>query len=225
MKKWMKRSLSLAFATVMVLGLCSCGKEETDPALVAAAKENVYKYEEIPVFERIEDTGNGGADYNVYSMTYADGKIVALTNYNYWTMDSWGNEVQLISVNVDGSDKKTVKLWSGNDEEFAGTYLNNAVMSDNHAYAIMQKEDYENIDEFGMPDTKSELVCWDFEGNEKWRVSVIPEDLPEGEWFYVENLIALEEDQVLVAAMDRYLLFNCWNFPYYNTVSFGMEGF
>lgn len=202
MKKWLKRFFCMVLVSVMILGLCSCGKKGTDPALIAASKENVYKYVEVPIFERIEDTGDGGADYSVYSMAYENDRVVALVNYNYWTMDSWGNEVQLVSVKLDGSDRQVTTIWDQSGADSDGTYLNQAMMSEHYAYAIMQKENYEIINEYGMPEMTCELVCWDFSGNEQWRVSVIPEDLSPEEWFYVDGLISLKDDQVLVSALD-----------------------
>ncbi|MBQ7955857.1 MAG: extracellular solute-binding protein [Lachnospiraceae bacterium] len=209
MKKWMKRSLSLILAVTMVMGLSGCGgKKGTDPALVAAAKENVYKYVEIPVFEKAEEGAEDYTDYNVQSITYSNGRVVALVNVNSWGAEAWSNEMQLISVNEDGTDKQVNVIWRQDQNSTESGYLNNAVMSDNCVYGIMQKENYENIDEYGMPEIVSELVCWDFNANEQWRVSVIPEDLPEGEWFYVDRLLTLDDGRILVSAMEKITIYD-----------------
>lgn len=212
MKKWFKRSLSLALAGVMVLGLCSCGgKDKTDPALVAAAKENVYKYVELPLVEKAEGEEQESSDFsdsNVNAMTYKDGRIVAVVNVYNYGMDNWSNEMQLVSMNEDGTDRQVSVIWRQDQNTADNSYINNVVLSDNYMYGIIQKENYEVLDEFGMPEMTSELVCWDFSATEQWRVSVIPEDLPDGEWFYVDRMIALDDDQILVSALNKITVYD-----------------
>lgn len=209
MKRWFKRSLSLALVTVMVMGLTACGgKDETDPALVAAAKENVYKCVELPLIEKVENQGDNYTDYSVYSMAYANNRVIALMNVNSWGADNWSNEMQLVSMNEDGSDKQVKTIWKQDATTNSNGYINNVVLTDNYMYGVYQCEDYENLDEYGMPKMTSELICWDMNANEQWRVSVIPEDLPEGEWFYVDRMIALDNDQVLVSAMENITIYD-----------------
>lgn len=211
MKKWFQRSLSFALAGVMAIGLCGCGgKEETDPALVAAAKENVYKYVELPLVEKNEDTDSSSnyTDYSINSMAYKDGRIIAVLNVYSYGMEDWSNEMQLVSMKEDGTDRQTTVIWRNDQNTTDNSYISSVVLSDNYMYSVIQKEDYENVDEYGMPEMTSELVCLDFNAVEQWRVSVIPEDLSDGEWFYVDRMIALENDQVLVSAMDKITIYD-----------------
>ncbi len=212
MKKWFKRFLSLALVSTMVLGLCSCGgKKETDPALVAAAKENVYKYTELPLLEGMKSGQQDDStytDYSVYSLTYLDGRIIALVNVNSWGAEYWSNEMQLISMREDGTDRRVSVIWKQDQTSNNNSYINNVVLSDKYVYGIAQSEDYENLDEYGMPAMTCELVCWDLEANEQWRVSVIPEDLEAGEWFYVENMMVLDNNRIMISAMEKVTLYD-----------------
>lgn len=48
-----------------------------------------------------------------------------------------------------------------------------------------------------------ELVCWNLNGEEQWRKSLIPEDMSEDEYFYVNRLLILDAERILVISEKR----------------------
>lgn len=52
-----------------------------------------------------------------------------------------------------------------------------------------------------------ELICWNLSGEEQWRKSLLPENMSEGDYYYVERLVALDGGRMLVlsgTSMDIY---------------------
>ncbi len=209
MKKWIKGSISLALVAIMVLAMAGCGgKRETDPALIAAAKENVYKYTDIDIFERSEEEENY-IDYNISGMSYSDGKLAILARVYSWASDDWFNETQLVTVNADGTGKQVAVLTrQDSSTESSNTYMSNLTLVDNCVYAVEQSTNYEVVDEFGIPEMTVELICYSFAGEEQWRKSVMPENMPDGEYFYVDRLVALADGQVMVYAMQEMVVYD-----------------
>ncbi len=103
MKKLTKRVMCLLLAAVMALGLCACGGGDD-----AAKKEEAKKY----VF-RMEDMDSDviAEEENTYGYSYVDGKIYILTTRHYWE-ELTGVEVNLVSLNEDGSDVQRIELFS-----------------------------------------------------------------------------------------------------------------
>lgn len=207
MKKWMKRSIAIVLAATMAVGLAGCGNKGTDPAVKQAAKEHVYKYEAIELFERVEGEEQT-QDYSIYSMNYVGDRIVALLNTYEYTEDSWSEEMQIVSLKTDGSDKQTSVLYRRDATTNDNSYLSNLQMTENYIFGISEKNDYEKTDANGNPEQTVELVCWDMTGQEQCRIPLIPENLPEGEWFYVERMITLEQDRVLIYAAQEYTIYD-----------------
>ncbi|MBD5460299.1 MAG: extracellular solute-binding protein [Lachnospiraceae bacterium] len=48
-----------------------------------------------------------------------------------------------------------------------------------------------------------ELVCWNLNGEEQWRKSLIPEDMSEEEYYYVERMLILDGGRILVMSGSR----------------------
>lgn len=200
MKKWKKRSLSLLLAGVMLFGLLGCGERKTDPALVAAAKENVYRYVNVSLFD--EENSEGEVDNSINAMNYVDGRVLAFVNKNYWGNDEWYQEYQIVSVKEDGTDRQTVSLWRRDENNSGDGYLQSYTFTDHYLYVVNQSENYEVVNEYGIPEIKSELICLDVSGQELWRTSAIPEDMGEDEYFYVESLMDAGNDRVMVYAVN-----------------------
>lgn len=201
----MKRSLAMVLALVLVTGLAGCGNKGTDPAIKQAAKENVYKYEELNVFGTGEEYS---PDYSIMTMNYMGDRVAMLVNTYAYTEDSWSEDIQLVTIKPDGTDKQTTVLFKRDAQTNFDAYLSNFLVTENYVYGVSEKNDYENVDEYGNPDRTVELVCWDMNGQEQSRVSILPEDLPEGEWFYVERMIPMGQDQVMISAAQEYTIYN-----------------
>ncbi len=218
-----KKVLGLALMSALLVGLTGCGNKGTDPELLKASKENVYKYEEIQLFDApLQDDSNKGDNYSINSIGVAGDKLVVLAHRNYWENNTetgeykWGNSIEIVTANMDGTGKESAVIWEQNSdsqlqdaaENTANSYLNNTAMADNYVYGIIQSEDYETLDEFGRPLMTADLLCWNTSGEEVFRVSVMPEKLEEDEWFYVEHLLPLSGDRVLVGAMQTYSVYD-----------------
>lgn len=206
MRKWKKCSLSLLLAGTMLFGLCGCGKEkETDPALVAAAKENVYRYVDIPLFD---EEAEGEYDNSVNTINYADGRVLAFVTESYWGNEEWYQNYRIVSAKEDGTDRQTADIWKREESNSEDGYLQSYTFTDNYLYVIMQSENYDVLNEYGMPEMKSELICLDFSGQEQWRTSAIPEDMSPEEYFYVENLLDMGNDRVAVYAVNTLTVYD-----------------
>lgn len=103
MKKLTKRVISLLLAGVMAFGLCACGGSD-DAAKKEEAKKYVFRMEDMDVDILDEEE-------STYGYSYADGRIYILTTRHYWE-ELTGVEVNLVSVNEDGSDVAKVELFS-----------------------------------------------------------------------------------------------------------------
>ncbi len=103
MKRMSKRVISLLLAAILAFGLCACGGGD-DAAKKEEAKKYVYRMEDMDV-DVIDQ------EENTYGYAYVDGKIYILTTKYYWE-ELTGIEVNLISLNEDGSDVQRVELFS-----------------------------------------------------------------------------------------------------------------
>ena len=105
MKRWSKRVVSVLLAGIMVFSLAACGDNSAnDAANKEEAKKYVYRMEDIEADFFDEET-------NMASACFVDGRIYMLTSkYVYGEMQ--GNIMNLVSCKTDGSDVKTVELYS-----------------------------------------------------------------------------------------------------------------
>lgn len=104
MKKGLKRLLSLCLVLAMTVGLCGCGDEKVS-ADAALAKEYVYAYQELDIPEL-------GNDVSYNAIMQYDNKVYLIANvftYDEVTGNS-GNQVKLVSMNMDGSDVQVVDM-------------------------------------------------------------------------------------------------------------------
>ena len=99
-KKWLKKLACAGMVLATSLLLAGCGGKNANDAL---AKENVYKMDEIS----LPDLGT--ADYNISALFYKDNKVYLLAEVWNWEVSN-ESEVNLISMNVDGTDANVVKL-------------------------------------------------------------------------------------------------------------------
>ncbi len=211
MNRWVKRGIAATMAAVLTVGLWGCGNQGTDPKIKQAAKENVYKYEEVELFETSKD-GESMIDYNIFSMSCVDQRIMLLANVYEYTEDAMRDELQLISMNMDGSDRQEVVLFNRADmaqqDMDKNYYVSNLCMTENYVFGVGETNDYSQVDSYGNPQREVELVCWDMSGKELWRQSLLPKDLPEGEWFYVDRISNIGQDQILVCVREEYFIYD-----------------
>lgn len=105
MKKCMRRVFSLLLAGVMATGLCACGGDkEEEAAKKEAAKQNVYRMEDVKIDILEQDESMDG-------LFYQNDKIYILGVQSFWE-EYTGTRVSLLSANTDGGDAKRVELFS-----------------------------------------------------------------------------------------------------------------
>ncbi len=105
MKRWSKRVVSLLLAGSMVFSLAACGDNSAnDAANKEEAKKYVYRMEDIEAELFDEET-------NMASACFANGRIYMLTS-KYYYQEMQGNVMNLVSCKTDGSDVKTVEIYS-----------------------------------------------------------------------------------------------------------------
>lgn len=99
-KKTVTKILSIMLTGVMALSLTACGKGESKQNLAAnaAARENVYKIEEIEFPEKVD---------GIRSLEVREGKIIA-TGYAY--NDNYATKEMVFRCNIDGSEMETQEL-------------------------------------------------------------------------------------------------------------------
>lgn len=197
MKKWVKRGISLMLAGTMIMGLTGCGdKQGTDPATKLAAKQNVYKYEDLGLLpsERQMDSWTG-----LNGLSYKNDRVYALVTEEQYSEENYSRSTKLVSVNLDGSEKQEAVIYKVDPKEGGiDGNMGRMVLTDNFLYATFEAWDYENMDENGNAPRTMDLICWNLNGEEQWRQSLLPEDETEAQSFWVQYMIGLDNDQLLV---------------------------
>lgn len=214
MMNWIKKVIVLFLAGTMVLGLAACGdgvKQGGNKANNEEAKKNVYKYEDIDLGLPTDNDNNEKGNKGINTMhLLGDRLYVVMNDYNY--MDNINEtKISLVSVNIDGSDKQeTLLLESKVDysmEITQETYLGRMSISDTGVYAIEEGYDYQNVDEYGNASRTMNLIFWNLNGEEQWRVSLLPEEVQQDQYYYVNDLFPLQDGEILVyssMSMDVY---------------------
>lgn len=202
MRKWMKRGMSLLLAGTMLMGLTACGeKTGTDPAMKLAAKQGVYKYEDLNILptEVPQDKWFG-----INSLSCNGERINALVNEESYG-EVYQSVIKLVSVNLDGSDRQETVIYDSTPKDGENNgYMSRMIMGDQYVFATYENWDYENVDENGNAPRTMELICWSMaEGGELWRQSILPENPEEAQNFNVQLMTMLENDQVLLVSNNQ----------------------
>lgn len=209
MKKWSKKLTSLLLAVVMTAGLAACGNDEGGQGsgggkTNAASKQGVYKYEELDFGLTGGDDDNKG-NSNIMGMDLKDNRVYAVIMEQVYG-EKASTTVKLTSVNMDGSDRQE-KVISQYEITSGDVWLNNVVLGKENIYAVEEMNDYNDVDEDGNYKRSLTLICWDLNGQEIWRKSLIPENASADEYIYVRNLFEMGDGNVLMItnmSMDVY---------------------
>lgn len=209
MKKWSKKLTGLLLAVVMTAGLAACGNDGGGQGngggkTNAASKQGVYKYEELDFGLTGGDDDNKG-NSNIMGMDLKDNRVYAVIMEQVYG-EKAGTTVKLTSVNMDGSDRQE-KVISQYEITSGDVWLNNVVLGKENIYAVEEMNDYNDVDEDGNYKRSLTLICWDLNGQEIWRKSLIPENASADEYIYVRNLFEMGDGNVLMItnmSMDVY---------------------
>lgn len=209
MKKWSKKLTGLLLAVVMTVGLAACGNDGGGQGngggkTNAASKQGVYKYEELDFGLTGGDDDNKG-NSNIMGMDLKDNRVYAVIMEQVYG-EKAGTTVKLTSVNMDGSDRQE-KVISQYEITSGDVWLNNVVLGKENIYAVEEMNDYNDVDEDGNYKRSLTLICWDLNGQEIWRKSLIPENASADEYIYVRNLFEMGDGNVLMItnmSMDVY---------------------
>lgn len=234
-----KKIMVFTMLCTLVLGVTGCGKKGTDPSLIADSKANVYRCEELNLLPETqtdvpEEDRTSGTDYSVRNLGVIDDKIVVVAGCYSWNNDpatgeySWSDSVQLITAGADGSNLQMKQLWLQNRDtntDAMATYMNNTALSEHYVYGVLRSEDYENLNEYGQPTITADLYCWNLDGEVVYQISIVPEKLEEDEWFWIEKLMPLAGDKVLVSAMGKFTTYDSTGTALYTIEAESESGF
>jgi len=145
MKKGLKRLLSLGLVLAMTVGLCGCGDQKVS-ADAALAKEYVFGYQELDIPEL-------GNDVSYNAIMQYDNKAYLVANvFSYDEMTgASGNQVKLVSMNLDGSDVQVVDM----EQPVVDKEAVKAALEGNG------EETTEEVDNGVMLPVEDEAVAWD----------------------------------------------------------------
>ncbi len=195
----MKKIISFILVLTFVFSLVGCNKNEAkSKENTQLAKENVYSYENIP-FE-IESN-----DFNVISMTYNDGKIVACVDVYIQNEENFESRTDIYSFNIDGSDLKKVELQEdGEKDENTHVYMGQIVLAEDGSVLAVEetyKEDYSDPNN-PIYENFSKLKCWNADGTLRWSKNLDEFKSNPEDYFYVSNMFSDGEGNVSLMCND-----------------------
>lgn len=138
-------------------------------------------------------------------MKYIDGKIYIITTTYEWddtdeTNYSSKRVYKLLSQKVDGTDKTEIELAQVESNELQDGYINRIILREEGVFALVETYDYSVADADGISNRTMELINWNLSGEEQWRINMIPENLASGENYYIQDMIAIENNQIVMIA-------------------------
>lgn len=230
MRKWVRKSMAVGLALIMTAGLSACGDRTngsngntgssgnrgTSSANAQLAKENVYQMKEFD-FPKFVDPENGYT--NLYAVEYREDKVYVVVEANDWSKNEAIVDINLIVVNEDGSNLRTIKLDTSDGEEASEegaaqdssegdsgaldgeisdiwentSFGNFTISSDGKIFGTKYYnfEDYTNQEQV-VRENRTYVCCWDTDGSRLWETEVegLRSDEEGAEWLYISALIA-----------------------------------
>lgn len=217
---WIKKGICLMLAGAMTCGLWGCGDSQgSTEEDKLAAKQYVYRATDLEI---LPDTDDGKGWSNIYALGVLGDKIVAVTMEEKYLETGYTQQLNLVTMNMDGSGKQEMPFFTRGDGN--NSSLNHIEITGDGIFGIMETWNYGNTsgddeivdddvdgdsdegndvviqprDEGVTQERILELICWNLNGEEQWRKSLMPENLSAEDYYYVERIVALDGGSILV---------------------------
>ncbi len=186
-KRTIVRAVILLWGILTMAALPACGKKES---VAGVPKDYVYRSETLPVSAEVEDIAN----------LFTAGN----TKYAYgikWNENYDRSKLVLCTLNDDGTVAHRTEV-----EQAEGSYYNTFTGGENGEIYCVNINGSEKMGNDGVQEYMEEynLIRMDANGNESWRVCLNEiKELNTEDYFYVNSLICLPGQKLLVSTMGK----------------------